>query len=125
MDQFEFNYLKINKAKIPDSTWLYAIHGKNDEIIQFLQKKKNVKIKNFKTFQCYLEWIKCHHDDIVNAFQNIIQKSSSVLKSIFKIYIKCTFQFLYIPKKVIIILIFFISSTVTKKRNSLKLFQKR
>lgn len=55
MDQFEFNYLKINKAKIPDSTWLYAIHGKNDEIIQFLQKKKNVKIKNFKTFQCYLE----------------------------------------------------------------------
>ena len=47
--------------------WPYAIHGKNTEII--LQLEENiVQSENLSYKNCYLESIKCHHNDIANYF---------------------------------------------------------
>ena len=64
-----FNYLRINKVILTPSIWIYAIHGKNAEIIHILEENKvwneDPTYKNI-----LFESIKCHHNDVVNYIQN-------------------------------------------------------
>ena len=64
-----FNYLRHNKVDIKPSLWIYAIHGGNPEIIQFLEENQIQPPQN--SFDvCIKESIKCHHNDIANYFIN-------------------------------------------------------
>lgn len=62
-----FKYLIENKVKIDDSIWLYAIHGKNPEIIHILEKNQ-IKPNSYE--ELYLESIKCHHNDLAKYIKN-------------------------------------------------------
>ncbi|KAK8835741.1 hypothetical protein M9Y10_040560 [Tritrichomonas musculus] len=61
-----FNYLRKNKVDLEESLWIYAIHGRNPEIIDILINESNLKI-NIE--ECLIESIKCHHNEILNYFQ--------------------------------------------------------
>ena len=58
-----FNYLLLNDAYLKYSLWIYAIHGKNPEIIHILEEK-NVTSYKYNSTKCFFESIKCHHNDI-------------------------------------------------------------
>ncbi|KAK8842396.1 hypothetical protein M9Y10_025979 [Tritrichomonas musculus] len=62
-----FQYLHINKAKLKPDLWLYAIHGKNGEIIHLLEENK-IKPSQFNV--CFAEAIKCHHNEIASYIQS-------------------------------------------------------
>ena len=76
-----FNYLRMNDAELTSSLWLYAIHGKNAEIIHLLEENqvKPEKEENQKIFydQIFTESIKCYHIDISNYIQNIYLNSNN------------------------------------------------
>ena len=67
-----FNYLRKNGAELNSSLWLYAVHGQNAEIINFLEENKilpsNTGQDSFE--QIFKESIKCHHIDVANYIQN-------------------------------------------------------
>ena len=67
-----FDYLRNNGAKLDSSLWLYAIHGQNPEIINFLEENKILQSNNEQKLfeQIFKESIKCHHIDIINYIQN-------------------------------------------------------
>ena len=59
-----FQYLKFSKAELSERLWLYAIHGKNGELIHLLEE--NRIFPEYKSYyKCLQESIKCHHNDIV------------------------------------------------------------
>ena len=41
-----FNYLRKNGAELESSLWIYAVHGQNPEIINFLEENKIFPSKN-------------------------------------------------------------------------------
>ena len=57
-----FKYLYMNGVKLTPSLWYYVIHGRNLELIQFLEDNKINP--NFK--KVFNESIKCHHNEIAN-----------------------------------------------------------
>ena len=63
-----FQYLRFNNVRLKPSLWLYAIHGKNGEIIHLLEEN-DVKLTDLLCTECYEEAIKCHHNDIANYFK--------------------------------------------------------
>ncbi|KAK8895481.1 hypothetical protein M9Y10_023947 [Tritrichomonas musculus] len=64
-----FKYLHHRNAKLKESIWPYAIHGKNAEIIQFLEENKIKTIQD--SFQYLIvESIKCHHNEIADYFKS-------------------------------------------------------
>ena len=67
-----FNYLRNNGAKLDSSLWLYAIHGQNPEIINFLEENKILPSDDEQNLfeQIFKESIKCHHIDVINYIQN-------------------------------------------------------
>ena len=73
-----FKYLRMNKVKLTPSLWLYAIHGKNAEMIHLLEEN-HVEPED-KTFSdCLLESVKCHHNDIANyIIDNLLVSYRSV-----------------------------------------------
>ena len=71
---FKYLFDNIDKSILsPSSLWIYAIHGQNPELIQFL-------IDN-----CVLESLKCHHIEITNYLkendldQKVLDKDSICL----------------------------------------------
>ena len=60
-----FQYLRLNNVKLTQSLWLYAIHSKNAEMINFLE---NVKPEKTNYQQILEESIKCHHNEITYYF---------------------------------------------------------
>lgn len=58
-----FKYLYSKKAKISQSIWLYAIHGKNPIIINII-KKTNFPKEEIDYTAIYNESIKCHYKDV-------------------------------------------------------------
>ena len=60
-----FKYLIMNDVSLTPSIWLYAIHGNNPEIINFLEDKK-IELN----YECLKESIKCHHIDITDYILN-------------------------------------------------------
>lgn len=57
-----FNYLLENNALKSPEAWLYAIHGKNMDIIKSLERCFVIPKEFHKS--CLLESIRCHHNDI-------------------------------------------------------------
>ncbi|KAK8841762.1 hypothetical protein M9Y10_026711 [Tritrichomonas musculus] len=64
-----FKYLCHQKVQLETSIWPYAVHGRNVEIINFLEEQK---IKTLCDTYQYLiiESIKCHHNEIAEYFQS-------------------------------------------------------
>ncbi|KAK8899074.1 hypothetical protein M9Y10_001373 [Tritrichomonas musculus] len=63
-----FQFLKLNNVELTPSLWLYAIHGRNADIIHCLEES-HIKPED-KTFKaCLIEAIKCHHNDIAYYIQ--------------------------------------------------------
>ena len=64
-----FQYLFLNKVKLTSSLWIYAIHGKNPDLIHLLEENKI--LPEDKTYEkCLKKAIKFHHNDIANYIQN-------------------------------------------------------
>lgn len=63
-----FQYLKLNRVELIPDHWLYAIHGKNPEIIHILEENK-VHPKDGTFAECLTYSIKCHHNDFANYFR--------------------------------------------------------
>ena len=91
-----FKYLFLNKADVSPSLWLFAIHGNNPEMIHFFEKNKIVPPKD-KYDECFIEAVKCHHNDVANYIANDLLndfKSSLYLRKILKY-----FNFSFIQKE--------------------------
>lgn len=88
-----FQYLFRNSAEMNQSLWKYAIHGKNPEIIHFLEDNK-VKLQDDYYGECLTEAFKCHHGEIDQYF--ILNFISSEFVSNFKYYSLKYFNFSYI-----------------------------
>ncbi|KAK8865550.1 hypothetical protein M9Y10_011106 [Tritrichomonas musculus] len=64
-----FSFLCQNNIKLEPSDWIYAIHGRNPEMIQFL--KENKILPKDETYQeCLNESIKCHHNEIATFIKD-------------------------------------------------------
>ena len=68
-----FRYLMQNNVKLTPSLWIYAIHSRNPELIHILEEC-NIKCKDEMFDDCYIESIKCHHNDFANYIQNALLK---------------------------------------------------
>ena len=64
-----FKYLYLNHAKVNPDIWIYAIHGRDPEMINFLVEKK-IKPTNSNYQFCIDTAIECHHNDIYNYIKN-------------------------------------------------------
>ena len=72
-----FKYLMNNGVVLSGSLWLYAIHGNNSEIINILDEnriepEKNINNKNDELLyeKCFIESVKCHHNELANYIKN-------------------------------------------------------
>ena len=66
-----FKYLQQKNAELNHSIWLYAIHGKNAEIIQLLEENKKETLQVAYPY-LLIESIKCHHNEVTDYFRNNI-----------------------------------------------------
>ena len=67
-----FKYFHLNGNVLSPSLWLYAVHGDNPELIQYLVENK-VKPNDESYKEVVKESIKCHHNEIVNyIYYNIL-----------------------------------------------------
>ena len=83
-----FQFLRINEVPLCESLWLYAIHSNNAEMIHILERD-NVKPPNGSYERCFVEAIKCHHNEIARYIkENYIEKSMKDEK-----YKSCTFRY--------------------------------
>ena len=64
-----FNFLRLNNVELKPSIWLYAIHGKNPDIIHFLEDN-HIEPNDKTFFKCLKEAIKCHNNEIASYFIN-------------------------------------------------------
>ena len=73
-----FQYLRLNNTKLMPSLWLYAIHGRNPELIHLLEES-GVE-PNDKTYEeCLKMAIKCHHNDIANYIkENLLDEKIEI-----------------------------------------------
>lgn len=72
-----FKYLCNQKVQLETSIWPYAVHGRNVEIIHFLEEQK---IKTLcDTFQyLIIESIKCHYNEITEYFQSNLCENEKI-----------------------------------------------
>ena len=77
-----FKYLIMNKEKITNSVLLFAIHGRNPEIIQLIEDHlKNCPPKIYE--DCMNEAIKCHHNEIAQYLENnFLEDRKFLIKSV-------------------------------------------
>ena len=72
-----FKYLRLNHAELLPSLWLYAIHGKNPEIIHLLEQDQ-IMPEDKSYLECFEESIKCHHNDIADyIYDNLINQDAA------------------------------------------------
>lgn len=64
-----FQFLKLSNVKLTPALWMYAIHGRNPEIIHILEES-NILPPDDSFLDCFIESIKCHHNELANYFQN-------------------------------------------------------
>ena len=62
-------YLIYNNIQMTPSIWMYAIHGKNPDVIHILEEN-NIIPDNELYFKLYIESIKCHHNDFAFYIKN-------------------------------------------------------
>ncbi|KAK8838525.1 response to abiotic stimulus [Tritrichomonas musculus] len=85
-----FKYLLKKGVMLTSSIWLYAIHGKNSDLIHFLEEEK-VKTECESYQYLIIEAIKCHHNDIASYLQTNFVHSEQIynqylLRKHFKYY---------------------------------------
>ena len=75
-----FKYLQREGVKLTTSMWLLdlAVHGKNAEMIRFLEDNL-VELDNLLYNFAFYESIKCHHNDIANYFINNFLQNDEVI----------------------------------------------
>lgn len=56
-----------NNIQLDQSIWIYAVHGNNIELIQFLDENK---VKSNELQYCFEESIKCFHNNITAYIQS-------------------------------------------------------
>lgn len=84
-----FKYLYFNHFyQMNTNIWIYAIHGQNQEIFQFLIDKK-ITPQESGYENCVIESLKCHHVDVTNYLINNyvqfnIEKEEKIFLSILK-----------------------------------------
>ena len=76
-----FQYLQLNKVDVKPSIWLYAIHGRNAELIHLLEEYQ-IEPEDKTYEKCLKEAIKCHHNDIANYIQNNLLNEKAESKNI-------------------------------------------
>ncbi|KAK8867242.1 hypothetical protein M9Y10_010219 [Tritrichomonas musculus] len=62
-------YLFLNNVVLKPSLWLYAVHGRNPDMIHFLEENRVYLSRQTKD-EIYQESIKCFHNELANYFQN-------------------------------------------------------
>ena len=119
-----FNYLYLNEAVLTPSIWLYAVHGRNPEMIHFLEDKKDI-ITEITYAECFTESIKCFHNEIANYIRdNLLDDSSindynhydfifryhnylffpeNISNSSIAFYYLCKYNYIYLVKKVLML----------------------
>ena len=65
-----FKYLISRQVDLTKDLFLFAVHGNNLELIQFLESNLNSEIDNISYELCFKEAIKCHHNYIADYIQN-------------------------------------------------------
>ena len=81
-----FKYLLNHGIKAGPSLWEFAVHGRNNDIINLLKEKK-IEPKN--KIICYEEAIKCHHNEIARYIKNeFFTKDDDKSKDFFIQYLK-------------------------------------
>ena len=99
-----FKYLHIQKVQLTTSIWPYAIHGRNAEIIQFLEEQK---IKTLCDSRQYLviESIKCHHNEITEYLQsNLCDKEKIYNNYLYRKSLK-SYNFIFFTDEIVCSLI--------------------
>ncbi|KAK8835963.1 hypothetical protein M9Y10_040160 [Tritrichomonas musculus] len=85
-----FNFLRLSGVELNSNLWLFAIHG-DGEIIHLLEEN-SIKPPDNSYEKCFIESIKCHHNEMARYFlnnyldQNIINEDESVLSQIIASY---------------------------------------
>ena len=64
-----FQYLKMNYSELRSDLWLYAIHSKSGDLIQQIESL-SIEPKDATFAECFIESIKCHHNDIATYIEN-------------------------------------------------------
>ena len=89
-----FRYLYLNQINLNTKTfWIYAIHGNNPELIQFLYDNKIIPSDEIYQI-CLKEAIKCHHNEMAEYIINNCGKNDQ--KAIFSQSIR-HFNFHFFP----------------------------
>ena len=93
-----FKYLCFNGVDLSSSSlWLFAIHGKNPELIHYLEGNV-VTNNNFSMNKCIFESIKCHHNDFAQYFidnYNSNEVNEELISNIVEFY-----NFHFYPKEI-------------------------
>ncbi|KAK8880690.1 hypothetical protein M9Y10_003375 [Tritrichomonas musculus] len=63
-----FKYLVMNKVRMTPSLWFFAIHSRNADMIHLLESYK-IKPPFSNYTKCFIEAIKCHHNEIAEYFE--------------------------------------------------------
>lgn len=63
-----FQFLIQNGIELKPSSWLYAIHGVNPQII-YLLERRGISPTDNSYKECFLESIKCHHNNLAIYFK--------------------------------------------------------
>ena len=85
-----FNFLNMNKIELKPSLWLFVIHGRNPELIHFLEDN-HIKPNDQSFSECLNESIKCHHLEISdyirnNLYQNLNEKEYIIFSKSYKYF---------------------------------------
>lgn len=95
-----FNYLYVNHVQIPQTIWVYAIHGGNLDIIHLLETCK-VKPLGDSYLECLIKAVKCHENELATyILQNLLHKHDKIPKEISMKSLKF-FNFEFIDEKII------------------------
>lgn len=102
-----FQYLLMNNVELSPSLWLFAIHGRNAELIHLLEQIRLIP-SDKSYYKCFEESIKCHHNEIAHYIQeNLINKNVFLTDSKFDPFFKDNefsygfhyFNYEFFPKK--------------------------
>ncbi|KAK8881805.1 hypothetical protein M9Y10_044441 [Tritrichomonas musculus] len=74
-----FHYLLFNKVELRPELWLYAIHGRNAEIIHMIEEN-HIKPKDESYTECFFNSIKCYHNEIAAYIHdNLYDKEKQIV----------------------------------------------
>lgn len=87
-----FNFLRMSKAEMKSSLWLYSIHGRNPEIFRHLEENK-IEVDDRIYEMCLKESIKCHHNDFALYYKNNFYKEVDISSNYLQNDINYAFRF--------------------------------